>query len=500
MQPFREGRNLWALAAEGGAIALAIIALLYVGAVFLLASQRIPYPFELEWMEGGSLSHLARIMAGERLYVAPSLDFVPFLYPPLYYYCAAPLALIFGVGFTPLRLVSLLASLGTIGLIYRLVSRETAAPFAGLLAAGLYAATFRVGGAWFDVARVDSLFLFWALLGAYGCRFAASPGAMALAGACLALAFFTKQTALVIAVPLTIYVAWTRPAWLKFFLGAWLGLVIGGSLALDALHGGWYRYYVFDLVGGHALAGPLIVRFWTQDLVAPLAIALSVGGFYLVDGTWGDRRFMWALGGALIGVSWLGRMNFGGYDNVLLPAFAAVAIAFGLGTHTLRERLRTLSGDRRFPYRAFLHAVLLLQFIHLAYNPLRQMPTLADKATGLAFVESLARLPGDVFLPHHPYLLALAGKKDHAHGMAVIEVLWSRHRAGTHGLEADLLAALQQKRYSTLVLDGPFPDPAVQRAIDGSYRRVGPALPKSASFWTLTGMLTRPTWIYTPMP
>ena len=45
---------------------------------------RIDYPYDLEWMEGGMLAHGARVAAGEPLYVLPSADFIPFIYPPLY--------------------------------------------------------------------------------------------------------------------------------------------------------------------------------------------------------------------------------------------------------------------------------------------------------------------------------------------------------------------------------------------------------------------------------
>ena len=58
-------------------LALAI-GLVYVAVFLLVALGRIGYPFELEWMEGGAIAHVQRILAGQALYVPPSLDFVPF--------------------------------------------------------------------------------------------------------------------------------------------------------------------------------------------------------------------------------------------------------------------------------------------------------------------------------------------------------------------------------------------------------------------------------------
>ena len=53
------------------------------------ALRRMRYPFELEWIESGILMSVRHIVQGRGLYVAPSLDFVPFLYAPLYLYVAA---------------------------------------------------------------------------------------------------------------------------------------------------------------------------------------------------------------------------------------------------------------------------------------------------------------------------------------------------------------------------------------------------------------------------
>ena len=43
---------------------------------------RLPHLFEIEWMEGSMVDHVRRVIDGQPLYVAPSLDFVPFIYPP----------------------------------------------------------------------------------------------------------------------------------------------------------------------------------------------------------------------------------------------------------------------------------------------------------------------------------------------------------------------------------------------------------------------------------
>ncbi len=77
-----------------------------------------------------------------------------------------------------------------------IVTRETGDRIAGLVAAGLFAATYRISGAWFDTGRVDSLFLALTLLAfAWGRTARGVRGGIAL-GMLAFLAFFTKQTAL----------------------------------------------------------------------------------------------------------------------------------------------------------------------------------------------------------------------------------------------------------------------------------------------------------------
>ena len=136
----------------------------YLLIFLVVAAWRLQHPFELEWMEGAMVEHVQRVVAGDRIYVPPSLDFVPFIYPPGFYYASAAMAQVTGVGFPALRLVSLLSSLGVFALLYLFVARDTRDRFAAVAAVGLFAATYRIGGTFFDVGRVDALFLVLLLL------------------------------------------------------------------------------------------------------------------------------------------------------------------------------------------------------------------------------------------------------------------------------------------------------------------------------------------------
>src|SRR5262245_46446284 len=169
----------------------------YVGLYLVLAWFRARYPFALEWMEFGSVEHVRRVLVGQQVYVAPSLDFIPYPYPPFYYYVSAAAARLFGLTVESLRLVSIAASLVSFATIFLFAKKETDDVWAAGLAAGLFAATFRIGGAWFDVARVDSLCLALLLIGFYVVRFQSGYTPLAAAGLLWSLAILTKQTALI---------------------------------------------------------------------------------------------------------------------------------------------------------------------------------------------------------------------------------------------------------------------------------------------------------------
>ncbi len=151
--------------------------------------------------------------------------------------------MVLGVDFMALRLVSLVASLGCLGLLFALVRRETGSMIAAALAACLYAATYRLSGAWFDIARPDSLYLLLILAALAALRLDPSRWRAAIAaGVLFSLAFLAKQSALVVAAPVILYMIVTelRPG---FLLIATMVVLVGGStLLLDRLSHGWYGY------------------------------------------------------------------------------------------------------------------------------------------------------------------------------------------------------------------------------------------------------------------
>jgi 4-amino-4-deoxy-L-arabinose transferase-like glycosyltransferase len=480
---------------------LVIIASITAVAVYLfVALRRIRYPYELEWMEGGMVDHVARLMRGQPLYVRPSLEFTPFIYPPLYYCVSAGAARIFGLGFFPLRFVSLVCSLGAFVLTAAIVRRETRCWTAAAASVGVLAASFPASGAWFDVGRVDSLLMLlllstlWIVL-----RLRNVYGACA-AALVLSLAFLTKQSALVFAPAAALILVLSQVRLAVLFASTFAVLVVASAWMLDRVTDGWYGFYTFAVVRGHAIVHEMHAVFWLDELLRPCAFGVMLTVAFAmaprVRSLGSSRAPLATAIAALILMSWLSRVHSGGWLNVLIPAHTAVALGSGLGLHALLDQ-PDHSSARRF---AWLGAImLLLQLAVLAYDPRRFLPTAADKAEGDRFINRLRNLPGDVLLTHHGYLPTLAGKRTFAHHMAVIDVMRSTADVAQskQALHEEFEAALREHRFTAIVIDNA--DPPFLPSIEWYYRRESRWPYGSQDTWfPRTGAHIRPDLVFVP--
>ncbi|MDC0740024.1 glycosyltransferase family 39 protein [Polyangium mundeleinium] len=477
-------------------------AVAYVGIYLVLAVLHLRYPFELEWMEGGAVDHVRHILSGKRLYDRPTIDFVPFIYTPLYFYVSAAASKVVGLGFFSLRLISFLSSLGCFALLALFVHRETKNRLAAVLAVGLFAGTYRESSAFMDIARVDSLALLFLLLGLYVLRFREGLGFRLLAVALFLLSFLTKQSMLVAAAPLAVYAlfadGWKRGLGFGVALFGTIGLSI---LALDRLHGGWFRYYVFFLPSQHPNVPAMWVDYWIEDLFAPLAVSFGAALYWFAASGEGARkaRLFWffAAAGAL-GTSWGGRLHAGGWPNVLMPAFSVLAILFGLGVATALESIGQAPEALRARLRAAAFGVAALQLACVIYDPRRLVPSRSDEQAGHAFVKRLAALPGDVWLPAHGHLPTLAGKRPFAHEMAMQDILGIGGGPPGTALRDELREALKTQRFGAVIPDTDF----FKKEINLFYQRneKDPPLFGGNDFFPVTGMKTRPRGVFSPRP
>jgi hypothetical protein len=501
-------------------VVLGSVALLPVAAYLWVALHRIGYPFELEWLEGGAVGIVQRAAAGHGLYVQPSLHYVPWPYPPMYFWTSAAVAHVTGVGFLALRLVSFTASLATFLVIYVLVrsvpgrfaTRGGAHPrrrpseardrVAGLCAVGLFAATFRLTGAWLDIGRVDSLFLLLFLLSVLVARRARSWRGGIAVGALVFLAFFTKQTALVAAVPLLAWLLFRRPRVGASAVATSGVLVIGSTVVMNALSHGWYGYYVFGELGHQRFVSGALTGFWIYDLWHPLGVALLLGaagalgrgarrrhGPFRPDGLGFDLAVV--LG--LVGASWVGRLHSGGWDDVLIPAAAAVALLVGQAVAALR---RASPLRWRWLATALLAGPLVVQLGQLRYPLATQIPTAADHRAGNQLVATLRHLPGQVIVLDHPWYSTLAGKGTSAQEDAIYEVLRSGDQRGRRILLRDLPGAVASQAVGAVVLDDTDDERGFADVLQREFVPVPAPVISGGAFYPVTDQRLRPTMLF----
>ena len=480
--------------------ALISFGILFVLLYIIIALIRIRYPFELEWIEGALVDHVNWLLTGHKLYVQPSLDFVPYFYTPLYFYASAALSKITGIGFFPLRLLSFTASLGCFVIIYLFAKRETGSTFTGFLAVSFFAATYRISGFWFDIARVDMMFLLFMLIAIYLVRFHETWWGYLLAGIFISLSFLTKQNALLTAIPIALYCIIVRPKLSVFFVGTAALLIAGSSIVLDRIHDGWFYYYVFGLAPHHYLLRHRMIFFWFEDLLAPVPIASTFAIYYvfrrLADSPKKHGLFYLLISAGVLGGTWVTRMHTGAYVNVLIPAYAVISILFALGIYRLCNYIKEISGngqERIFRNaRSLIYVLCIVQFAALVYNPTHELPTKADLEAGQRFIQTISLIPGDIWIPAHGYLPELAGKRSHAHGGSIADILRADQGPVAERLKREIEDAFRNQRFKALVMDKekffvPFREYYSLQEVIFRDDRV---------FWTLTGQQTRPEYIY----
>jgi hypothetical protein len=425
--------------ARGAAVAAAAVA--YVALAWVIA-HRIAYPFDLEWLEGATLWHAQRLVDGQALYPAPSLQFVPHPYPPLYPALIALLARASGgVSYALGRALSVASFAGALAIGWRFVRGEGGSRAAAMVAMAIPCAAYVPTGAWIDLVRVDSL---WLLLTAGGTTLAwrarrSTPG-VAAAAALLVAAFFAKQTAapFMAAVALGLVVVERRAA--LVFVAALALIGLPSLWALQRATGGWFWFYVFRVHHSHAFepAPALRAPGHTLSLLWPAAPLVAWALWRQRSGALGWTAMLAVTG---IVVAALGKGTVGGYSNAFIPAvyFSSLLIGVALATATATATHATLAWA--------LALATLLWAPRLRKPP---TPTADDRAREAALIAEVRAVDGEVWLPTRPWYARLAGKQPLAGEMAANDI-------GPSGVPIPGFDdALRARRFAAVVIDEPY--------------------------------------------
>jgi hypothetical protein len=408
----------------------------------VLASVRLLYPFELEWIEGGYMDYVRWIADGNALYPPASLAFIPANKTPLFMIVSAGLTHLTGPTFVAPRLLSILATLGCFVLLVMLVWQQTRSISGGLAAAGLYAAAFHLTGAWMDIARPDSLCLFFVLLSFWVAQqYGNHLGGMLMSGLCALLAYYTKQ----IALPTLLVVAGyslltTRGAtWLSWALTVLSGVFV--FFLLDMLSDGWFSFYTFDRIAQKQW-GPDIWRFWWILIehawpLLLLGLLVFVHALVITRQGWSHHHEsraadmpppVWgylALAGGLLASSWSVFLQIWTYVNGLMPVVLGLCLLTGLAFGETDRRQFAWAAQDAPVLRILVLLLMLWQYTLLTYDPRVLVPTTQDRLAGQQFVERLSEFPDDTLVYHHGYFAYLAGKPSYFHSSFLGDALVS---------------------------------------------------------------------------
>ncbi len=420
---------------------------------FLVAAfRRLHYAFEYDWIEDGVLASVRHIRAGLPLYQAPSVAFTPYLYTPIYLYAAAALSKLTGIGYTALRLLSIVSTLGCFVVLYGLVYAEVRRHLAAIAAVGLFAACYPAVAASFDVGRVDMLYLFFVLCALYATRWL-NPGVAALLWVC---AFQTKQGVLPIAL-LALCYDWQRPRRVVLGVASFVAAMAASIFWLNHITHGWYNYYVFGLAGGFGYVVQRVLRFIPTDLLAPCGIAVVVmaAAFFLAPPRLRGRglSFYTLSSVGMIAFTAYIRFHRGANENSLLPMYAWVAVLFGLAL----GRLSTLlEADENTQAKAALAVLLLAACTQLTahiYSPGEFQPLPRQIVARNGFEGQLRAISGDVLVFSHPEDGFMAGKPLYAGSESIGAVVDAKRQGPGDALIQQYSALLHSGAVKAVVLD-----------------------------------------------
>jgi hypothetical protein len=460
-----------------GWLILALPALYQLALLAQAIAGRVGYPYDLEWMEGGMLHHALRIRLGEGIYVPPSIDFIPYLYTPLYPTLLALFGGPFGVSYALGRAISIAGLIGIVGIaIASLLGeppRRAAAAWTGIaLALGLFAAFYPFVEGWYDVVRADTFFLFMitaAIAGLPSWSKAddgiAGHGKVAAGAALMALAFFCKQTGIFYVAfggLVVLAVNWRR---LPIYV-AMAGLIgLGGVWLLNQSTDGWFWTYVSEIHRAHDFNADRFYRSFRLILwhfpALTIVVATTLGVVAFTAYRTGEvptaaRPFaLWTAAFALSTL--VGAIGWGtqfAHFNAYMPALLHGSLAAGAAIPAMLACVQLLGGPRRragsiATVCAMLTALpLAITCVTARWNPARFIPTVADVAAGHRLIQRIEAIEGDVWMPSHPWYAVLAGKVPHVHRMGIKDVTTGQTRT-----IAGLDGKLHQHGFAAVVLD-----------------------------------------------
>jgi hypothetical protein len=401
------------------AVLVSLPALWHVGALALIAGSRLVFPFDIEWLEGTSLYQVHRLLHGQPLYTAGAEQgFVPMPYPPVYFAVVAGVSWVLGgvshaVG-RGVSIVSLMAALAVAAAQVRAAARAREPRLASVVALGALALAicgYPMVGAFFDIARPDSLLTAFVVLGVVAAAVDTPRPRHAIASAVLlGLAIWTKQIAVFSA-------AGVGAGWLlrgERRLGAIYAATLAfgcgaGFAAAQHVTGGSFSIWLFGM-RNHGIEWPRSIdaverlALWVPFLFVALGVAAAAWRHVT-----GPTRVWLATVLATIPGAIVAYIKAYGFVNNYVPV---LVLAGPAATWVALDLIRARPEGERWRLLQLavgVQAAFLLARVYVG-DPFR--PTLAAQRAARSLIDEVAGLQGDVLCPVNPFLPIAAGRPE----------------------------------------------------------------------------------------
>lgn len=440
---------------------LCLPALWQLGLFLRTIAARFGYAYDLEWMEGAVLHHAFRISEGLSSYHAPSIDFVPFLYTPLYPTLVALIGKITGISYQTGRMVSIVSIAVVMGVMLFAMSwsserlqplakkhvgkRWPLVAVATLSSFAVYASGYPWSYGWYDIARVDSMLVAVVSIALFWLRIWGKPSRasnvlrgwwdwrIASCAVLLGASFFVKQTGVLFVAAGGMALLFMNWRLIPMYVGITGAIGLGGTYLADAKTDGWFWAYAYQY---HQRHGSSSERFWggfagfweryPQVVCVIAAAALGLIVYVAV------KRKLPKAGGCYLFWSWVfcvglfasatGLATQWSELNAYIPALVFGGIALGVSVILLFEMGLSVHPRVGNLVVAVVLGAVAFQFYSLRWSPAEFIPTAASSAAGDRLIERLRSVDGDVFVPFFPWYAHLAGKEMTLHRMNITDV------------------------------------------------------------------------------
>ena len=237
---------------------------------------------QIDFGEGIILGNAERLLELKTIYPSLTDEIVLGIYPPLYQLLSAGMLMITGISLTSGRVISLMSSLITALIIYKL-SQDAGDRIIQLSLCALYLSS-PITMTWGSLMRVDALAIMLSAIGLYTFLKYQGRFKYCVVAAVFALSMLTKQNMIAGITAVTVFLL-TRKLWRDGLKLITYYLLIFGScsIILTLLTGGQYIKHVYQYHIGHPLEWDrLMIYQWFSYIHLPLIIMAASSAIFML--------------------------------------------------------------------------------------------------------------------------------------------------------------------------------------------------------------------------